>query len=126
MPQVTVTNHVIMTKAANPNDFELLVKRRQGKTTVVGNLRSTEVPRGMEKVCESPKNTGDLPRTHGDIMTVKLYLQIPMALDLTVMILVGGDEVDICADDDESMSDILHTRKTFHEDTPMRYRLTRW
>ena len=62
-------------------------------------------------VCESPKNTGDLPRTHGDIMTVKLYLQIPMALDLTVMILVGGDEVDICADDDESMSDNLHTKK---------------
>ena len=27
-----------------------------------------------------------------------------MAFDLTVMILVGGDEVDICADDDESMS----------------------
>ena len=37
-------------------------------------------------------------------MTVKLIFADPMAFDLTVMILVGGDEVDICADDDESMS----------------------
>lgn len=50
-----------------------------------------------QKHWRHPKN----PWRHHDC---EVIFADPMAFDLTDMILVGGDEVDICADDDESMS----------------------